>query len=170
MRPLYMLIVLADTVHFANVLHLPAFQSFSLICDVCICRFLDKFDPMWTPNLTDYQGRRYGSVALLCRAVCRRRWKHVQLSFAGAGRNHFVPRMGQKLQPALCCRYCYKNQIQIGQWNLAQLASALVAADLCSQVCLFGQADLAWTLQAGTGLGYLWLRATRQLRSSIAWC
>ena len=33
-----------------------------------------------------------------------------------------------------CFRYCYKNQIHIGQWNCAQLGSALVAAGLCPQV------------------------------------
>eukprot|EP00892_Ulva_mutabilis_P010101 jgi/Ulvmu1/7463/UM037_0006.1 len=49
--------------------------------------FLDVFDPSWTPNLTDMQGRRY----------------------------------------------CYQSQPQVMQWNLAQLASAFLAADLCTK-------------------------------------
>lgn len=49
--------------------------------------FLDKFDPVWTPNLTDAQGRRY----------------------------------------------CYKAQPEVVQWNLAQLATALLMADLVTQ-------------------------------------
>lgn len=36
-----------------------------------------------------------------------------------------------------CFRYCYKNQIHIGQWNCAQLGSALVVAGLCEQVLTF---------------------------------
>lgn len=31
------------------------------------------------------------------------------------------------------CRYCYKNQIEVVQWNLAQFATALLACDLCAQ-------------------------------------
>lgn len=46
--------------------------------------FLDTFDPVWTPNLTDANGRRY----------------------------------------------CYKAQLEVVQWNLAQLATALVLAEL----------------------------------------
>lgn len=47
--------------------------------------FLDKFDPYWTPNLTDLQSGR---------------------------------------------RYCYRNQPEVCQWNLAQLGSSLLAAGL----------------------------------------
>lgn len=46
-----------------------------------------RFDPYWTPNLTDADGRRY----------------------------------------------CYRQQPEIGQWNLVQLANALLAADLISK-------------------------------------
>jgi hypothetical protein len=31
------------------------------------------------------------------------------------------------------CRYCYQNQISVVQWNLAQLATALLACDLVSK-------------------------------------
>ncbi|KAI8475947.1 MAG: hypothetical protein J3K34DRAFT_453224 [Monoraphidium minutum] len=47
--------------------------------------FLDKFDPYWSPNLTDIQSGR---------------------------------------------RYCYRNQPEMAQWNCAQLANALLAAEL----------------------------------------
>ena len=36
-------------------------------------------------------------------------------------------------QQSPSCRYCYKNQIEVVQWNLAQLATAMLASNLLKQ-------------------------------------
>jgi uncharacterized protein YdiU (UPF0061 family) len=43
----------------AGVLNTDNMSILGLTIDYGPYGFLDKFDPMWTPNLTDFQGRRY---------------------------------------------------------------------------------------------------------------
>ena len=97
--------------------------------------FLDKFDPMWTPNLTDFEGRRCVKAS------------HLLLSTFGYRRREDTSLCTPCLQPcdkaaavilqsvvmSVSCRYCYKGQIEAVQWNLAQFATALLAVDLVSQ-------------------------------------
>lgn len=83
--------------------------------------FLDKFDPMWTPNLTDFQGRRCVPARLCCGV-----FERVLGNTDTSARNIIGMWPGVR-------RYCYKNQVEVVQWNLAQLATALLAVDLLKQ-------------------------------------
>jgi hypothetical protein len=53
----------------AGVLNTDNMSILGLTIDYGPYGFLDKFDPMWTPNLTDYQGRRCCFTLGLCRLL-----------------------------------------------------------------------------------------------------
>lgn len=73
----------------AGVLNTDNCSILGLTIDYGPYGFLDVFDPSWTPNLTDMQGRRYATVpALPC-------W----LYYANAGRfrlSDLLPRMSSR--------------------------------------------------------------------------
>lgn len=58
---------------------------------------------------------------------------HWLLPWASNGAFALPQTVHGNLERALFCRYCYQSQPQVMQWNLAQLGSALLAADLLSK-------------------------------------
>ena len=126
----------------AGVLNTDNMSLLGLTIDYGPYGFLDKFDPTWTPNLTDLRGHRCDPAplcALLDQAVVRATQSMTQtcLDDAVQWRCLFESALhsmsAAAVTSALLRRYCYKQQIEIGQWNLAQLATSLLAADLVSQ-------------------------------------
>lgn len=120
----------------AGVLNTDNMSILGLTIDYGPYGFLDKFDPMWTPNLTDLQGRR---CALDCKAFALSVAEHLSAHACSLGINMppgcvlvTLSIRGSMILPARC-RYCYKNQIEAVHWNLGQFATALLACNLCSQ-------------------------------------